>query len=106
MKYHALFDIFKKRQNFQLSSAANCIGGALSVKTQHQSMRQDKTSFSIKNDDIFLFFLFLLFKKTFAVDVHDLRFGAQLIGPIQLHDKRQISNLCIFFQGFAWTFSA
>ena len=31
-------------------------------------------------------------------------FGAQLIGPIQLHVKRQNSSICKFFQGIAWTF--
>ena len=31
-------------------------------------------------------------------------FGAQLIGPIQLHVKRQSSNICKFFQDIAWTF--
>ena len=31
-------------------------------------------------------------------------FGAQLIGPIQLHVKRQNSSICKFFQDIAWTF--
>ena len=31
-------------------------------------------------------------------------FGAQLIGPIQLHVKRQNSSICNFFQDIAWTF--
>ena len=31
-------------------------------------------------------------------------FGAQLIGPIQLHVKRQNSSVCKFFQDIAWTF--
>ena len=30
-------------------------------------------------------------------------FGAQLIGPIQLHVKRQNSSICKFFQDIAWT---
>ena len=34
MKYHALFVIFEKQQNFKLSSAANK-GGALWVKCLH-----------------------------------------------------------------------
>ena len=29
---------------------------------------------------------------------------AQLIGPIQLHVKRQNSSICKFFQDIAWTF--
>ena len=33
-----------------------------------------------------------------------LGFGAQLIGPIQLHVKRQNSSICKFFQDIAWTF--
>ena len=32
-------------------------------------------------------------------------FDAQLIGPIQLHAKRQNSSICKFFQEIAWTFS-
>ena len=31
-------------------------------------------------------------------------FGAQLIGPIQLHVKWQNSSICKFFQDIAWTF--
>ena len=31
-------------------------------------------------------------------------FRAQLIGPIQLHVKRQNSSICKFFQDIAWTF--
>ena len=31
-------------------------------------------------------------------------FGAQLIGLIQLHVKRQNSSICKFFQDIAWTF--
>ena len=31
-------------------------------------------------------------------------FGAQLISPIQLHVKRQISSLCIIFQDISWIF--
>ena len=31
-------------------------------------------------------------------------FGAQLIGPIQLHVKMQNSSICKFFQDIAWTF--
>ena len=33
-----------------------------------------------------------------------LGFGAQLIGPIQLHVKRQNSSICKFSQDIAWTF--
>ena len=43
------------------------------------------------------YFLFLA-KKTLD------GFGAQLIGPIQLHVKRQNSSICKFFQDIAWTF--
>ena len=32
-------------------------------------------------------------------------FSAQLIGPIQLHVKRQNSSICKVFQDNAWTFS-
>ena len=35
---------------------------------------------------------------------HVTGFGAQLIGPIQLHVKRQNSSICKFFQDIAWTF--
>ena len=35
---------------------------------------------------------------------HSGGFGAQLIGPIQLHVKRQNSSICKFFQDIAWTF--
>ena len=31
-------------------------------------------------------------------------FGAQLIGPIQLHVKWQNSSICNFFQDIVWTF--
>ena len=47
-----------------------------------------------------------LFYKDFCFFTFSLiGFGAQLIGPIQLHVKRQNSSICKFFQDIAWTFS-
>ena len=46
-----------------------------------------------------------LFYKDFVFFTFSLiGFGAQLIGPIQLHVKRQNSSICKFFQDIAWTF--
>ena len=46
----------------------------------------------------------LLFYNDFVFFTSLLGLGAQLIGPIQLHVKRQNSSICKFFQDIAWTF--
>ena len=51
---------------------------------------------SLKNDCFTMIFVF------FTLSL--IGFGAQLIGPIQLHVKRQNSSICKFFQDIAWTF--
>ena len=68
------------------------------------------TSVSTLSYHLYILFRRLDMKTSFVLLFHLSKncrwpgFGAQLIGPIQLHAKRQNSSICKFFQDIAWTF--